>query len=145
MRDDDRAPSRSQARPARAFALLAALTLVAASPVRADDQQVGGNAIFKTYCASCHGKEARGDGPLSRNLRISPADLTRIAKRNKGEFDEDRIHRIIDGREPVKGHGDSDMPIWGDAFKRSGGGYDEKAIKARIDALVGHLKTIQAK
>jgi len=134
-------------------ALCAVVALAASTPATAPAQQTSeavldgndGASLFKTYCASCHGKEARGDGPLSRNLRISPADLTRIAKRNKGEFDEDRIHRIIDGREPVKGHGDSDMPIWGDAFKRSGGGYDEKAIKARIDALVGHLKTIQAK
>ena len=37
------------------------------------------------------------------------------------------------------------MPVWGDAFKRSGEGFSEKAVKARIDAIVGHLKTIQAK
>jgi hypothetical protein len=35
------------------------------------------------------------------------------------------------------------MPIWGDAFKRSTEGYSEKAVKARIDALVEHLRALQ--
>jgi mono/diheme cytochrome c family protein len=104
-----------------------------------------GGSLFKTYCAVCHGKEAKGDGPLAEGLRIRPADLTTIAKRDKGKFDADTVHRIIDGREPVKGHGGSDMPVWGDAFKRSGDGYSEEKVKARIDALVAYLQDIQAK
>ena len=102
-------------------------------------------SLFRTYCASCHGKEAKGDGPLAENLRVRPADLTLIAKRNKGTFDADKVHRIIDGREAVKGHGGTDMPVWGDAFKRSGEGFSETAVKARIDAIAEHLKSIQAK
>jgi mono/diheme cytochrome c family protein len=104
-----------------------------------------GGSLFKTYCAVCHGKEAKGDGPLAEGLRIRPADLTTIAKRDKGKFDGDKVHRIIDGREPVKGHGGTDMPVWGDAFKKSGDGYSEEKVKARIDALVEHLRDIQAK
>jgi mono/diheme cytochrome c family protein len=102
-----------------------------------------GAALYKTYCAVCHGKEAKGDGPLAENLRTAPPDLTTLAKRNGGKFDAVRVHRLIDGRDPIKGHGGSDMPIWGDAFKRSSEGYSEKAVKERIDALVGHLKSLQ--
>lgn len=135
------------------LALCAVAAFAVSMPATATAQQtseamLGGNdggSLFTTYCASCHGKEAKGDGPLAENLRIRPADLTLIAKRNKGEFDAAKVYRIIDGREPVKGHGGSDMPVWGDAFKNSGTGYDEKSVKARIDAIVDHLKSIQAK
>jgi mono/diheme cytochrome c family protein len=104
-----------------------------------------GDALFKTYCGSCHGKSAKGDGPLADSLRFRPPDLTLIAKRNKGKFETDKVYRIVDGREPVKSHGGPDMPVWGDAFKRSGEGYSEKAVKTRIEAIVEYLKTIQAK
>jgi mono/diheme cytochrome c family protein len=104
-----------------------------------------GDQLFTTYCASCHGKSAKGDGPLAESLRTRPADLTLLAKRNGDKFDADKVHRIIDGRQPVKGHGGQDMPIWGDAFRRSAEGYSEKAVKDRIQAIVAYLKSIQAK
>jgi hypothetical protein len=78
-------------------------------------------------------------------LRFRPADLTLIAKHNAGKFDADAVYRIIDGRDRVRGHGGTDMPVWGDAFKRSADGYSEKAVKARIQAIVNYLKTIQVK
>ena len=104
-----------------------------------------GDAVYKTYCATCHGKTAKGDGPLSTELRNAPPDLTKLAKRNEGKFDAASVHRMIDGREPLKGHGGPDMPVWGDAFRNSREGYSEKAVKARIDALVAHLKKLQEK
>jgi mono/diheme cytochrome c family protein len=102
-----------------------------------------GAAVYKTYCAVCHGIEAKGDGPLAANLRHAPPDLTLLAKRNAGKFDAASVHRMIDGRDPIKGHGGPDMPIWGDAFKRTADGYSEKAVRARIDALVEHLRSVQ--
>jgi mono/diheme cytochrome c family protein len=102
-----------------------------------------GSALFRSYCASCHGAEAKGDGPLAANLRVAPADLTRIAKRNHGKFDAEKVHRAIDGRSPKEIHGGSDMPVWGDAFKRAGEGYSEAKVKERIDALVDHIATLQ--
>jgi hypothetical protein len=35
--------------------------------------------------------------------------------------------------------------IWGDAFKASTGGLSEEAVKARIDAIVRDLETLQQK
>jgi len=128
--------------PALVAALLA---LPATAPTAlAEEAQAGGGAIFKTYCSSCHGAEAKGDGPLSQQLRTVPPDLTKLAARNKGQFDADKTRRIIDGRNPVKGHGGPDMPVWGDAFKQSAEGYSEEKVKARIDALVAFLESIQA-
>jgi mono/diheme cytochrome c family protein len=131
--------------------LLAAIPVLEASAAQTPqtaESFVGGTTgaqLFKTYCSSCHGQSARGDGPLADSLRFRPADLTLIAKHSEGKFDDNKVYRIIDGREPVKGHGGTDMPVWGDAFKESVEGHSEKAVKARIDALVEHLKSIQAK
>jgi mono/diheme cytochrome c family protein len=111
------------------------------SPVAA----VSGAYSFRTYCASCHGVDGRGEGPLTDSLRFTPPDLTLIAKRNGGEFPTEKVVRIVDGRNPVKGHGGPDMPIWGDAFRNAETGYDDAAARAKVRGVVEHLKTLQAK
>ena len=124
----------------------AALLAVAArgqQSTEAFSSGTAGSAVYKTYCATCHGVEAKGDGPLAQNLRHAPPDLTLLAKRNGGTFDAEAVHRMIDGRDPVKNHGGPDMPVWGDAFKRSSEGYSEEAVKARIAGLVEHLRAVQ--
>lgn len=123
--------------------LAAALAAPAQQTVEAPLMGETGIDLFKTYCASCHGASAKGDGPIAEHLRNRPPDLTLISKRAGGKFDDARVHRIIDGRQPVRGHGNADMPVWGDAFKRSGQSGTEEAIKARIDALVDHIRSLQ--
>lgn len=107
--------------------------------------EMSGPALYKSYCASCHGANGKGDGPIADALRFRPSDLTEIAKRNEGKFESENVHRMVDGREPVRGHGGPDMPLWGDAFKRSGDGYNDEAVKARIGALVEYLESLQVK
>ena len=103
-----------------------------------------GEATFRTHCAPCHGVSARGDGPMAEALRFAPADLTAIARRNGGRFPAEKIAKIIDGRESLKGHGGTDMPIWGDAFNDTRQGVDERRVKAIIADLVQYLATLQA-
>lgn len=102
-----------------------------------------GSYLFRTYCASCHGTSARGDGPLADSMRRRPANLTEIAKRNQGSFPKDIVYRVIDGRQKVAGHGGPDMPVWGDAFLRTSDATDEASVKHRIQALVDYLETVQ--
>jgi mono/diheme cytochrome c family protein len=135
-----------------AAGILAAASLpaarAAAGPQQTAEAVVSGTTgaeVFKSYCASCHGTSARGDGPLADALRYRPADLTRIAQRNDGKFEAEKVHRIIDGRKSVKGHGGTDMPVWGDAFKQSATGFSEEAVKARIQSLTAYLETLQAR
>ena len=106
---------------------------------------VSGAYTYRTYCASCHGTGGKGDGPLSDSLRFHPPDLTLLAQRNGGEYPAEKIHRIVDGRSPLKGHGGPDMPVWGDAFKNAETGYDDEQVKEKIRSVVDYLKTIQAK
>jgi mono/diheme cytochrome c family protein len=103
-----------------------------------------GRATYRSHCATCHGTDARGEGPLADRLRVRPPDLTLLARRNGGSYPADMVHKIIDGRQPVKGHGGPDMPIWGDAFKDTSEGYSENKVKERIDGLVEYLRSLQA-
>ena len=129
--------------------LLASAALASAPAARAQEtveaQLTGetGDELFRTYCGSCHGRSAKGDGPIAEHLRSRPSDLTQIAKRAGGKFDADKVHRIIDGRNPIGGHGGADMPVWGDAFKRAGQSGTEEAVSARIRAIVEHLRELQ--
>jgi mono/diheme cytochrome c family protein len=75
---------------------LLALTLLLAAPLIAQESRspsskpketYSGSAVFKTYCTSCHGLSAKGDGPLADHLRIRPPDLTLFARRNDGKWD----------------------------------------------------------
>jgi mono/diheme cytochrome c family protein len=104
-----------------------------------------GSEMFKAYCASCHGVSARGDGAIARYLRVRPADLTQISKHYGGAFPTARIHEIVDGRQAIRAHGDSQMPVWGDVFKRSGVAVSEETISKNIDKLVAYLESLQEK
>ena len=123
------------------LALLLTATVLANAAQQPATATSDGHAAFVTYCASCHGTSGRGDGPVADDFRHRPADLTQVAKRNGGVFNASKVHAIVDGR-AVKAHGTTEMPVWGDAFKWKQG-LPEEAIRARIEALVRYLESIQ--
>ena len=105
---------------------------------------VAGTYAYRTYCATCHGTDGKGDGPLAESLRFHPPDLSLISKRNGGEFPTEKIHRIVDGRKPLPGHGGPDMPIWGDAFRNADTGYDDARVREKVRSIVDYLRTLPA-
>ncbi len=78
-----------------------------------------GKTEYQSGCASCHGVDGKGTGPVADALKTKPADLTMLAKNNNGVFPLGRIYDIIDGREEVKSHGARDMPIWGFRYSQA--------------------------
>jgi mono/diheme cytochrome c family protein len=103
---------------------------------------IRGDNLYKTYCASCHGDDAKGSGPMSAWLKVQPPDLTRIAARNGGTFPLMRMDRIISGEEALpSGHGTRAMPIWGPVFSQVG--RDQDLGRVRIDNLARYLRDIQ--
>ena len=125
-----------------------ALAILTAVAVTSSQEQPGtatgdepGRPLFTAHCATCHGVSGRGDGPTADSFKARPSDLTQLAKSNGGKFVADRIHRVIDGR-GVKAHGSVEMPVWGEVFKRKQG-LDDEAVKARIEAIVRYLRSIQ--
>jgi hypothetical protein len=103
-----------------------------------------GRQRFLLDCATCHGVDGSGNGPVAGVLKISPPDLTRIASRHHGSFPYTEVYATIDGRDMPMAHGTRDMPLWGDRYKTALVGLAEKKVHARIDAIVRYLETIQA-
>jgi len=102
-----------------------------------------GEEMFNTYCAVCHGKSARGDGPAAGEFKIPPANLTLLARNHDGKFPSDYVTQVIQsGPRDAKAHGSKDMPVWGDLFKRLG---DSASVQLRIHNLVSYIETLQAK
>jgi mono/diheme cytochrome c family protein len=100
-----------------------------------------GAAAYQTYCAACHGRGGRGDGPLSAQLATRPPDLTTLTQGNEGRFPYDRVYGAIDGRRPVKAHGA--MPAWAEAFRGSNGAADAVSVKERITQLTRFVASLQ--
>src|SRR3954454_21801070 len=75
-----------------------------------------GAGMYKAYCASCHGMDAKGNGPAAPALKAKLPDMTQMAKSHGGKFPADHVTQVIIGDTAVSGHGTQDMPVWGHAF-----------------------------
>ena len=125
---------------ARCIAVLC-VTLLAAcrsEPPLAEASTLSGMQLFESFCASCHGVGGKGDGPVAPLIKTGVPDLTRLAKREGGEFPTEDVRRTIDGRWDRPAHGPRDMPVWGWRFYEVSSG-DDEAARARTDAMIGRL------
>jgi len=103
-----------------------------------------GKEMFTSYCASCHGKDAKGDGPAANALKQAPADLTTLAKRNGGKYPTDKVATILRGQTKLMAHGDQEMPVWGPVFWNLSQGH-EGQVQMRIANLNKYLESLQEK
>lgn len=99
--------------------------------------------IFRSYCASCHGLDGKGEGPVAPALIAKLPDLTTISQRNGGIFPGKRIERLISGDEIIIAHGSREMPIWGPIFHQIE--EDRDFGNVRLHNLTSYLETIQKK
>lgn len=117
-----------------------------AFPVAAQDAGVGAD-LYARHCATCHGVDAKGKGPMASVLLVQPVDLTQLAAGNEGAFPFLRVVRRIDGRDPLVSHG-SPMPVYGDFFEgddtamKTASGQPLMTSRAIAD-LVAFLQTVQ--
>ena len=103
-----------------------------------------GKQTYMQYCASCHGVDARGDGPAAFVLKTPPPDLTTLAKRHDGKFPYEYVSDVLRFGTRIVAHGSSDMPIWGPIFG-SMDNYDLVAVRKRIKDLSDYLASLQQK
>ncbi len=140
--------------PATAFlfaSLIAVPAYAADAPISADGGNAGvsGEADFNMYCASCHGEDGKGNGPKAFGLSKPVPDLSDLTVRYSS-FPRERLAKLIDGREPIEGHGDREMPVWGVWFKEEaaadlgGAEGDEGSVARRVNNLIGYVETLQA-
>jgi len=108
-------------------------------------EDYSGAELFDRFCASCHGSQAHGDGPVAASLNVAVPDLTTIGARY-GEFPAMLIRDVIDGRGIDKrAHGTRTMPVWGYEFWVDEGGdvNAQRAVRDAINKLVEHLRSVQ--
>jgi mono/diheme cytochrome c family protein len=103
-----------------------------------------GKEMFVNYCASCHGTDAKGDGPAASALSVAPADLTSLAKKNGGKYPSMRVTSVLRGEANLAAHGNKEMPVWGPVFFRMSGGH-EGEVTQRISNLNRYIESLQAK
>jgi mono/diheme cytochrome c family protein len=102
-----------------------------------------GKAMFKAYCAPCHGESGKGDGPAASALKVPPADLTVLGKNNGGKFPADKVASILRGQ-GVPAHGSHEMPVWGPVFWSMSHGH-ETEVQQRVANLIHYIESLQAK
>jgi mono/diheme cytochrome c family protein len=140
--------------------IIAGLSAGLAAAAQAEDLDIG-KSEFQSSCASCHGADAKGKGPVSDQLKVPPRDLTMLAKNNNGVFPTDAVYETIDGLKTIPAHGTREMPIWGERFNPIVNlphyvdpSYWEKAgpeqrpevvVRKRILSVIDYLSRIQQK
>jgi mono/diheme cytochrome c family protein len=133
---------------------------VFAAAARAENFDAG-KAEFRSSCASCHGTDGKGKGPVSEQLKVPPPDLTILAKNNNGVFPTNAVYETIYGLKTISAHGSREMPIWGERFNPIMNSphivdptYDvldasaelrEVVVRTRILAVIDYLSRIQQK
>ncbi|MFK5895297.1 MAG: c-type cytochrome [Pseudomonadota bacterium] len=91
-----------------------------------------GRRLFVSYCLLCHGVDGKGDGPLSKVMKITPADLTTTVRARSDTI----LTKIIsgNGRQTITGRDRHNilsdaMPKWKDVFNAE-----------QIKALIAYLR-----
>jgi len=103
-----------------------------------------GKTMFKQYCASCHGADAKGRGPATPTLNTRVPDLTTLAKRHDGKFPYEYVASTLRFGPGFAAHGSKEMPVWGPIFQYLDN-YDESAVTQRIKNLCDFLESLQEK
>lgn len=119
---------------ARLFVIVGFVVLLYAgaqvSAQKEDSSVVRGKKLFANYCASCHGVDGKGNGPVAASLKKPLPDLTKIQKGVK--FPADEVRKKVSGDALAPVHGKKDMPVWGMIFSQTD-----------ITNLVKYLESIQ--
>jgi mono/diheme cytochrome c family protein len=141
------------AKRAMKWLIIANLTIGANAVAWAQDSDLG-ISLYRLACGVCHGIDGKGNGPLGQQLKVPPADLTVLAKKNNGVFPVSSVYETIDGRKMIAAHGTREMPTWGvydpkllyPSDKFIDPSYDVEAmVRTRILTIIDYLNRIQEK
>lgn len=129
------------------MAVLAICITGAATPPTVDETLPpnyipSGKLMYQEHCATCHGTDAKGTGPMASQLITRPADLTLLAKSHGGKFPREYVSSVLEFGPGHTAHGTSDMPAWGPIF-RYYEKQNERAVQQRIRNLCDYLASLQ--
>ena len=106
-------------------------------------ESVDAHAIFRAYCAPCHGLDGKGHGPAASALNSKVADLTLVTKHAGGQFPSDRVRNVLEGTQTPAAHGSHEMPVWGPVFHQVEADQDLGSV--RVQNLVTYIESLQRK
>jgi mono/diheme cytochrome c family protein len=106
-----------------------------------------GEQMYMSYCAACHGKTGKGDGPAASALKVTPPDLTLLAKKNHGEYPSAHVNHVLLSGTGVPAHGTKEMPVWGPLFASLHGRIsgNDAMVQLRVANLTKYIESLQAK
>src|SRR5271169_4518668 len=70
-----------------------------------------GQDMYNSYCAVCHGKDGKGNGPAASAMKTPPADLTLLTQKSGGKYPAAHVAAVIRGQAMTASHGSQDMPV----------------------------------
>jgi mono/diheme cytochrome c family protein len=103
-----------------------------------------GQEMYINYCAACHGRDGKGNGPAAPALKSAPTDLTALARRNQGKFPSNHVYQVLKGGTAPSVHGTEEMPIWGSVFRSLESG-DQAMVHLRMSNLTKYIESLQVK
>ncbi len=109
-----------------------------------DTSAASGKQMYETYCAVCHGKDGKGNGPAADALKVPPTDLTTLAQKNGGKYPSTHVSATIQGDQAVAAHGSKEMPVWGNLFWHMSQGHSSE-VQLRVANLNKYIEDMQAK
>lgn len=129
----------------RFFPWVVAVYFVFSPVTQAFSADNGGKELYSKYCASCHGSEGKGDGPVSGDLKVKVADLTLLRSKNNNVYPLDRVMASIDGSRLVRAHGPRTMPVWGEVFRQEHAKdkYTELISLLKAKLIAEYVSTLQ--
>jgi hypothetical protein len=129
--------------------LLSCVLLTLSVSLKAQDKSVttsappkSGVGTYKEFCAVCHGKTGKGDGPAASALKVRPPDLSTLARRHGGKFPDAYVSNVLRNGVVINAHGTAEMPIWGPLFLSVDSSYQSQ-FDLRITNLIGYIKSLQ--
>lgn len=104
-----------------------------------------GQQMYTTYCAVCHGATGIGNGPAATALKVPPANLSLLSRKNNGVFPAAHVASVLEFGVENPAHGTAVMPIWGDLMLSLHPNSNSNAIEMhqRVANLTNYLKQIQ--
>ena len=104
-----------------------------------------GQKLYLQYCSSCHGIDGRGNGTVTPYLKLKVPDLSLLKKNHKGIYPLSDVMAAIDGSRAVRAHGDRQMPVWGEQFRKEAEKekYTELTSLLKAKVIAEYVATLQ--
>ena len=122
------------------IAFIVAVMALAATTAEANTSR--GREAYVRYCSACHGVAADGKGPVANVMTPRPPALTKLRSKF-GHPLSTRFVAYVLGTAIPRGHGTSDMPVWGTNLAGPDGS-DGEAV-GLIWRIADYLQSIQTR